>query len=463
MSERVLTGPLIDFGTSFWKSPLVRSEYPGLQGKFRDPRGRYGIGFFSIFMWANEVTVATRPFGAGKAETKLLRFRSGLGQRPILQSASPTEMLGRASTRIHLKVPKSTVARMFNKGQADAARQRLRYIEHYETDTFSDSDSPWTKLVSLLSGLLEIKVYVEEGGKETLANLPDWRSTSSERFVAFVQMLAPQTAMNTSTAAQFSEQLSFVRSGSTVVGRALVQRESDDRDSDDPRRLNMGLLIYEKGIFVTDGRNSISFGGRRTNVLGAIEGRATRASREVATFFEPWSDREWVAEQERRIFAGVAHLGDRLAAQQALIHIGTLNENEPMFVLNRDVVSLVTLKERIHTAGEFEIRLEESHRAEFQWKAPESLSIITGIAVNARRVYPLVNFEGQFLETFDLIEYLNNDYRIKDTETGHAFNKVMQQLIDILGGRVSVKKEFSDRNSYSKTRYMDLLVQRAGA
>ena len=30
MSEQVLTGPLLDFGTSFWRSPLAMEEFPGL-------------------------------------------------------------------------------------------------------------------------------------------------------------------------------------------------------------------------------------------------------------------------------------------------------------------------------------------------------------------------------------------------------------------------------------------------
>lgn len=46
MSERVLTGPLLDFGQSFWTSELVKDELPGLlSSEFRSV-GRYGVGFF---------------------------------------------------------------------------------------------------------------------------------------------------------------------------------------------------------------------------------------------------------------------------------------------------------------------------------------------------------------------------------------------------------------------------------
>ena len=46
MSEHVLTGPLLDFGTSFWRSPLAMEEFPGLMAAGMNPIGRFGIGFF---------------------------------------------------------------------------------------------------------------------------------------------------------------------------------------------------------------------------------------------------------------------------------------------------------------------------------------------------------------------------------------------------------------------------------
>ena len=45
MSYEVLTGPLLDFGTSFWKSSLVQTEFPGLRSSEFQSIGRFGIGF----------------------------------------------------------------------------------------------------------------------------------------------------------------------------------------------------------------------------------------------------------------------------------------------------------------------------------------------------------------------------------------------------------------------------------
>jgi len=55
MSPRVLTGPFLDFGQSFWGSSLMHEELPGLESKGFSSTGKYGIGFFSIGMKKEEV------------------------------------------------------------------------------------------------------------------------------------------------------------------------------------------------------------------------------------------------------------------------------------------------------------------------------------------------------------------------------------------------------------------------
>jgi HSP90 family molecular chaperone len=57
MSEQVLTGPLLDFGTSFWRSPMAMEEFPGLMASGMHAIGRFGIGFFSVFMLGSVVRV----------------------------------------------------------------------------------------------------------------------------------------------------------------------------------------------------------------------------------------------------------------------------------------------------------------------------------------------------------------------------------------------------------------------
>ena len=93
MTERVLCGPLIDFGKSIWNSPLLREEFPGLQSKNIRPIGKFGIGFFSVFEIAKPIQVTSKHCEAGMSEAKVLEFRS-LATRPLLRPAEAKELPG---------------------------------------------------------------------------------------------------------------------------------------------------------------------------------------------------------------------------------------------------------------------------------------------------------------------------------------------------------------------------------
>ena len=81
MSRRVLTDFLLNFGKSFWSSSQVQEEFPGLlASRFRSV-GRYGIGFFAVFMIADHVQIVTRRSDSAAADTLVLEFSSGLTAR----------------------------------------------------------------------------------------------------------------------------------------------------------------------------------------------------------------------------------------------------------------------------------------------------------------------------------------------------------------------------------------------
>ena len=69
MSADVLKGPFLDFGISFWDSELMYEEFPGLSTKGFQSTGKYGIGFFSVFMWGKRVRVTTRRYDAAQQDT----------------------------------------------------------------------------------------------------------------------------------------------------------------------------------------------------------------------------------------------------------------------------------------------------------------------------------------------------------------------------------------------------------
>lgn len=110
MSEAVLTGPLLDFGNSYWDSALMTRELPTLLARGFEATGRFGIGFFSVFMAGRRVRVASRRYDAAQAETRVLEFREGVEGRPILRaprSADEQVRDGGTRVRVWLNLPLS--------------------------------------------------------------------------------------------------------------------------------------------------------------------------------------------------------------------------------------------------------------------------------------------------------------------------------------------------------------------
>lgn len=109
MSERVLTGPLLDFGTSFWTSSLIKSEFPGLRSSGFKSIGKFGIGFYSIFMIADSVFVASRNWKDGLSEIHQLKFKEGFTLRPILKKGTVRNFHSSISTQIKIKLKSSII------------------------------------------------------------------------------------------------------------------------------------------------------------------------------------------------------------------------------------------------------------------------------------------------------------------------------------------------------------------
>jgi hypothetical protein len=129
MSQRTMVGALLDFGTSFWASDLVQSEFPGLRSSNFKPVGRFGIGFYSIFMVASEVSVLSRLYSDGISDVTKLDFPDGLTLRPILSKGGGDGFDVSFSTcvRIIIDEPFEAVKnRTVNKGQPIELQVPLR-------------------------------------------------------------------------------------------------------------------------------------------------------------------------------------------------------------------------------------------------------------------------------------------------------------------------------------------------
>ena len=109
MSQTTLTTDLLDFGRSFWASERAAREFPGVHASGYTPIGRFGIGFFSIFMAAKKVKVYSRRFDKGLDEVRCLSFENGISLRPILSLERPDDWGMSLCTRVELELEAGVV------------------------------------------------------------------------------------------------------------------------------------------------------------------------------------------------------------------------------------------------------------------------------------------------------------------------------------------------------------------
>jgi hypothetical protein len=91
MSKEIISERLLDFGGSGWGLDPIFGEYPGLDPRKVKSIGKFGIGFFSVFMLGDRVEIRTRRFDKAFEDTLVLTFTRGLNKRPMLRTARPEE------------------------------------------------------------------------------------------------------------------------------------------------------------------------------------------------------------------------------------------------------------------------------------------------------------------------------------------------------------------------------------
>ncbi len=90
MSQNLMTNELLDFGGSYWKSNKFLNDFKGLKSSGFESIGKFGIGFFSVFMLGEKVTVTSWKYGENIDSMRTLDFYDGLFSNPILRN--PTEI-----------------------------------------------------------------------------------------------------------------------------------------------------------------------------------------------------------------------------------------------------------------------------------------------------------------------------------------------------------------------------------
>ncbi|WP_295437168.1 ATP-binding protein [uncultured Thiodictyon sp.] len=167
MSTSVLTGTLLDFGASLWRSSAMQQEHPGLVGRGLNASGRFGIGFFSIFILGEHVKVTSRRYAAALVDTRTLEFRHGLASRPVLRDSTPDESLVECGTRVAVRLLKDPDEKGGLLGRVNQARLGLR------------------ALAASLCPALDVRIDVADRSEiaSCAVEANDWRTVSGDQLL----------------------------------------------------------------------------------------------------------------------------------------------------------------------------------------------------------------------------------------------------------------------------------------
>jgi hypothetical protein len=268
MSAGVVTGPLLDFGNTYWGSSLMRYESPGLWAKGFTPTGRYGIGFFSVFMWGQRVRVSTRRPEEALGDTRVLEFSTGLAARPILRAAMEEEYIRDGGTRV----------RVWLKTEPKHAGGLL----------WREAEDSWSlaRLCAWLCPALDVNLSVEEKGRrKRVIKASDWLVMPGADLLRriYEPKLVARDGVDEfkSRIAIYGSTLRVLGSGNGPAGRACVLLDQFDD---------------YLGVVTVGGLRA----GHMSGIGGVLVGESTTATRDYARpMVQAGTLAQWSSEQAR--------------------------------------------------------------------------------------------------------------------------------------------------------------------
>ncbi|WP_198783197.1 ATP-binding protein [Shewanella putrefaciens] len=291
MSLDVIKNYLFDFGTSYWGSELMLEEHPGLMTKDINVTGKYGIGFFSSFMFGDDIQITTRKCTSAQGNTHVIEFKGGLDSRPIIRNASPDEYLLDGGTRIKIRVVnKDILNKLFKKSD--------------------DKKLTLQKLCLAIAPALDVEMLVCEYENEITIPKDNWIKCTSQEFVKLLSIINDRKRFSDEDVSdEFLEKAAhnvreIYNDDHKLIGRGFLGSSAMGSSKNSP---TLG------GHIVVGGLVESSMSGINGIFIGNNKNAARNDSKIIAS---EESVAEWVSEQ--------AKLVSKLYNSEALVSISQL-------------------------------------------------------------------------------------------------------------------------------------------
>lgn len=191
MSRFVLTNVLLDFGNSLWRSDAMRDEIPGLASAGFDASGKFGIGFYSVFMLGDEVRVTSRRFQLSEGESVeqwSLIFDAGLTTRPVLVRPSNKDRLAKAGTRVSVRLTNAVIKKLLESltkssfPKKEFSFENVKGLNSDSTPTYDDVLTALSTLVGWLCPSSEVSLLAAVAGNDpvSIVQAGDWETLGDE-------------------------------------------------------------------------------------------------------------------------------------------------------------------------------------------------------------------------------------------------------------------------------------------
>lgn len=347
MSSAVLTGPLIDFGNSFWRTPLAAEEFPGLHASGVSPRGHYGIGFFSVFMLGSRVVVSSRKFDKASDSIRTLEFRDGLSSRPILYPGKPNGVSADGGTRVSVKLDRSLTE-----------EGGLLYSSEWE------ESKTLRQAVAAVAPNLDTKIVVKDGEGTQVAVVPkDWLDLDESNLVARLAGKDTEGKMK-----KASRLRALIDDHGAIFGRAAI----------------------ETAIFGSGGMGCITVGGLRASEVSVIRGvlvgrEHTAARNEAFSLVPPHVLATWATEQGKLINRASLDSESKSRGANVVLQFGGAIGNLPIGRWMGEWITTKQLEELLSETTElmlffgkvsYDEEIDDVHPRDFSHSFKESLEVL---------------------------------------------------------------------------------------
>lgn len=425
MSPKVLTGPFLDFGESFWGTTLMHEELPGLESKGFSSTGKYGIGFFSVFMWGEKVTVSSKRFENGRDSTLILEFNKGASSRPILRKANESEFIKDGGTRIRVWLSNSRII--------DSLLEKHRRKRNKIT---------FSELIESLCSSIDCNIILEEKSKsKNIIQANDW-----------ITMPAMNLLKRIMGESYFKELGKAEKKFLLDISKNMTLLTEDNGDI-------VGRLALYKEERIKNERFSIdgvvTVGGMKTSgltgLLGILIGKSHRASRDVGVpNVSEIQLEKWATEQAELLSKMNLDTETQIVCASVIRSCGGKTSSLKIANHKNGVVCYDELKEIIkntglkefivlYSAGVNNYEKENNCKIDFNENVIWSESSVPGVLQTRNSDIHI-----------DLVKYKNDWFHSRSLEglTTEAFAEVWGSSVDEI---LSCSDESTDKKSFEAT------------